>query len=104
MMEGLEKGRPAMPKGKQLLLSAAGLLWLGMVLFGAVLLTRYSTSAGKNLQPPAHWPAASGLKRDNARPTLLMFMHPQCPCSRASVGELALLMAHCQGKLSTHVL
>jgi hypothetical protein len=33
-----------------------------------------------------------------------MFIHPHCPCSRASIGELAVLMAHCQGRVTTHVL
>jgi hypothetical protein len=33
-----------------------------------------------------------------------MFIHPHCPCSKASVGELALLMAHCQGRVNAHVL
>jgi hypothetical protein len=32
-----------------------------------------------------------------------MFLHPQCPCSRATVEELALLMAHCHGRLAAHV-
>jgi hypothetical protein len=33
-----------------------------------------------------------------------MFVHPQCPCSRASIGELALLLAHCQQRVNAHVL
>ena len=33
-----------------------------------------------------------------------MLVHPQCPCSRASVSELAKLMAHAQGKVVAHVL
>jgi hypothetical protein len=33
-----------------------------------------------------------------------MFLHPHCPCSRASVGELALLMAHCQNRASVIVM
>jgi hypothetical protein len=33
-----------------------------------------------------------------------MFAHPHCPCTRASLGELALIMARFQGKLDAHVL
>jgi hypothetical protein len=33
-----------------------------------------------------------------------MFAHPRCPCTRASVGELALIMRQCYGKVSAHVL
>jgi hypothetical protein len=42
--------------------------------------------------------------QDKEHPTLVMFMHPHCPCSRASVGELAEVMAHCQGRVNAHVL
>jgi hypothetical protein len=31
-------------------------------------------------------------------------VHPHCPCSRATIGELAELMTHCQGRLGTTVL
>jgi hypothetical protein len=34
---------------------------------------------------------------------LLMFVHPECPCSEASLGELERLMARCQGKLRATV-
>ena len=33
-----------------------------------------------------------------------MMAHPKCPCTRATVGELALLMAHTQGRVTAHVL
>src|SRR5207248_10565652 len=36
--------------------------------------------------------------------TLVMFAHPRCPCTRASIEELNRLLARCQGKLATRVL
>lgn len=33
-----------------------------------------------------------------------MTLHPQCPCSRASVTELEVLMSRCPGKLTVYVL
>jgi hypothetical protein len=33
-----------------------------------------------------------------------MLAHPHCPCTRASIGELALLMAHSQGRVTAYVL
>jgi hypothetical protein len=33
-----------------------------------------------------------------------MLVHPHCPCTRATIGELAELMAHCQGRLTAYVL
>lgn len=32
-----------------------------------------------------------------------MAIHPHCPCSRASLGELAILMAHSDGRLAAFV-
>ena len=36
----------------------------------------------------AHWPADAQIARTPGRPTLLLFLHPKCPCSRASLAEL----------------
>jgi hypothetical protein len=33
-----------------------------------------------------------------------MLVHPQCACSRASIGELAQLMAHVQNRVTVHLL
>jgi len=33
---------------------------------------------------------------------LLMFIHPKCPCTRASLDELARLMTVCQGRVEGH--
>src|SRR5882724_1733252 len=32
-----------------------------------------------------------------------MFAHPRCPCTRATLGELELVMARCEGLLNAHV-
>jgi hypothetical protein len=34
----------------------------------------------------------------------LMFAHPKCPCTRASISELARIVARCGERLSVHVL
>jgi hypothetical protein len=39
------------------------------------------------------WPAESRLPRIAGRDTMLVFMHPKCPCSRATVAELERLFA-----------
>jgi len=35
-----------------------------------------------------HWPADSQIVTTPGRPTLLLFLHPKCPCSRASLAEM----------------
>jgi hypothetical protein len=89
---------------KHLLVVTAVALWVPAVAFGINILWKYSTTPGRPGTPPLDWPANAGVKRGLGRPTLVMFAHPQCECSRASVGELAIIMAHAQGRVEANVL
>ena len=40
---------------------------------------------------------------DPARPTLVMFVHPRCPCTKASIEELARLQRRLKGRFATRV-
>jgi hypothetical protein len=78
-------------------------LWLVVVAGGTMALARYSVTPGSNEQAPATWPTDSHIPFDTHRPTLTMFVHPQCPCSQASIGELEVLLARFPGGLNTHI-
>jgi hypothetical protein len=52
---------------------------------------------------PHQWPADSKCILASDRPTLLMFVHPRCPCSRSSMNELAVLMACCRERVDASV-
>jgi hypothetical protein len=39
-----------------------------------------------------HWPGDAALQLSSDRPTLVFFMHPKCPCTRASLRELRRLL------------
>ncbi|MDQ2800967.1 MAG: hypothetical protein M3Y13_15145 [Armatimonadota bacterium] len=79
-------------------------LWLAAVFAGMGVLWNYQNAPGQAATPPLDWPAGSSILRDSHRPTLVMFAHPRCPCTRASVGELNILMTRCQGRLTAYVL
>jgi len=64
----------------------------------------YENSQEAEQAAPLRWPAESLTNLVSNRPTLVMVVHPQCPCTRASIGELALLMARAQGLVSANVL
>jgi hypothetical protein len=49
------------------------------------------------------WPATQ-IERSSDRPTLVMLAHPRCPCTSASVGELAHIMARLEGRVAAYVL
>ncbi len=78
-------------------------LWLVLAVAGSFYLVQHAQSPGPEGTPPALWPGASRAPHDPRLPTLVMFVHPQCPCSRASIGELEVLMTHCQDRLSAQV-
>jgi hypothetical protein len=53
---------------------------------------QYAAAPGDATEAPIRWPSATRLTRDASRPSLLMFVHAECPCSRASVTELGRLL------------
>jgi hypothetical protein len=90
---------------KTLVLVFAGLAWLAGLGVGLSVLWQYEHAPGAVIATaPSSWPPHTGIGRVPGRATLVMLVHPQCPCSRASVGELALVMARAQGVVDAHVL
>jgi hypothetical protein len=81
-----------------------GVAWAVALAVSAGVLLNYENAPGRVGNVPASWPVASQIKRSSERPTLVMLVHPYCPCSRASIGELARLMARVPGKISAYVL
>jgi hypothetical protein len=71
---------------------------------GLRFLLNYESTPGGIGLVPVTWPSTSQIERATARPTLIMFAHPRCPCTRASVAELAQIMARMQGKVYAYVL
>ncbi|MEX1042504.1 MAG: hypothetical protein WDZ51_17865 [Pirellulaceae bacterium] len=82
----------------------AVVLWGFVVTAGTLYGLWYETTPAVTSGAVTHWPESSSCQLSAEVPTLLMFVHPRCPCSRASLNELALLMTHCQGKVDTQVL
>ena len=66
-------------------------------------LFHYENTPGRVGALPQTWPAAQ-IERATDRPTLVMLAHPHCPCTAASIGELAQIMARLQGKVAAYVL
>lgn len=84
-----------------LALAAAWLVALG---FGFSAMLSYESTPGERAEAPAAWPTESRIERTPGQASLVMLVHPLCPCSRASIAELATLMNRLHGKLTAHVL
>jgi hypothetical protein len=89
---------------KRALWTALGALWLGAVAAGFAWLGSYNNRPGIPANAPARWPADTQIARDTRHPTLVMLVHPRCTCSRASLGELAELVARARHRPTTVVL
>ncbi len=85
--------RPARPSRYGRLLAVAG--WALAIAGGFRVLIDYELKAGETAVAPRQWPEGTELPFDAARMNLVMFAHPQCPCSRASMAELAVIMTRC---------
>jgi hypothetical protein len=80
------------------------LSWLLAVAAGLFGMAKYERTPGSAARTPRHWPTGTGIALDGSRATLLMFAHPKCPCTRASIGELNRLLARCRGQVSPRIL
>jgi hypothetical protein len=80
-------------------LPAAVALWLGAAGTGMALLVSYSRTPGTAGTALERWPAHVDLPRATGASSLVVFLHPECPCSRATVAELARLLSKSQRPL-----
>ncbi|MEX0886092.1 MAG: hypothetical protein WD009_06595 [Phycisphaeraceae bacterium] len=71
-------------------------VWLGVVALGAHWLYAYGSEPGPGADPPATLPAGHNLPLEPGRGAVVMFMHPQCPCTRASLREIERVLARVQ--------
>jgi hypothetical protein len=83
---------------------AVGVIWIAAVASGLRFMLNYETTPGTTGAVPMTWPSQSSIQRSASQPTLLLFAHPRCPCTRATMGELAEMMAQTAGKVQTYVI
>ncbi|MEY2439021.1 MAG: hypothetical protein QOI34_406, partial [Verrucomicrobiota bacterium] len=84
--------------------STFALAWIVALSFSARSLLSYESAPGAVGKVPSTWPSRSKIQLSPNGDTLVMLAHPHCPCTRASIGELAQVIAHVQGKIKAYVL
>lgn len=85
-------------------IAATAVAWTAAVGWGFYSLARYESSPGVSAQAPRTWPADAPVALDPERLTLVLFAHPHCPCTRATLGELDRIVAASADRLRVHVL
>jgi hypothetical protein len=83
---------------------AAAVVWMLIVGIGLGALHRYNLTPGDDAAAPGIWPIDSPLRRSSELPTLLVFAHPRCACTRATISELERLLGSLRERVSVVVL
>jgi hypothetical protein len=84
-------------------LRLAGVAWVVALGIGFTILWRYESTPGDARLAAARWPSDSALERTPDRETLVLFAHPRCACTRASLAELRGLLPRLPRALRAYV-
>ena len=78
-------------------------VWALALLGGMGFLWRYKSTPGTAPSPARVWPESAWLSCRKDRPTLVLFAHPECPCTTASLHALRELLPHYAGRVASYV-
>lgn len=79
--------------------------WGVAVICGMCGLVHYQVTPAAFAQAaPSQWPRGVSFARNPNHATLVMALHPECPCSRASLHELTEIMSRSEERLDAHLL
>ncbi len=84
-------------------LITVGLVWLAVVPMGFIGLAKEEFTPVANTPQNGSFPLQANVKLSSDKPTLVLFFHPYCPCSRASLSELDRILAQTQNKMATTI-
>jgi hypothetical protein len=81
----------------------ASAVWLTVLVSGFGSLLSYQMRAGASAAAPGEWPQGTALNFDPTRCNLVMFAHPKCPCTDASLEELKIAMTRAHGRINPSI-
>jgi hypothetical protein len=77
--------------------------WIGLLAYAWVRNVDWSTRPGESRPAPRAWPVSSALARSRSSDTLVVFVHPHCPCTSATLSELERIAALCGSRLEVQI-
>lgn len=95
--------RTLIPRLRAWHIAVAAGVWIGAVAYGQRVLLNYDFAAAPPANAPVQWPVQSALPRAAGLPTIVMVAHPHCPCTRATIEELAIIMARLHNRATADV-
>ena len=78
-------------------------VWMGSIGVSLFFFEQYERTPGAKFDAPLERPPESSLDFSHDKFTLIMFVHPHCPCVSASVTELETIATRYEEKLSARV-
>jgi hypothetical protein len=78
-------------------------IWFAAFAVGTAAFLRFEFTPGDEARAPLVWPADSTLALRPDGMTLVLFAHPHCVCTRASLDELQVVLSHHARPLSAQV-
>ena len=94
-----------MPARRSSLLLLLGLLWVGAIAFGLRQLTQEElTPVEDSGKISSVYPRQTNVSLSTKGPTLAVFVHPLCPCTRATLHELRKILDNSKAQVSTYVI
>jgi hypothetical protein len=78
-------------------------IWLTSAAAGLGVLWAWDNQPGASGHAGPRWPADSGIARAAHAPTLVLLLHPQCTCSKATLDELTEILARARVRPTTYV-
>ena len=97
----------ASPVGKRLRpIHGAITVWLALILLGMAALAKHQYAPGESVLFGSEALAlnASPSHMDDVASQLVVYLHPECPCSEATVEELDRMMTRCGSRLTAKVM
>ena len=91
-------------KGRRFFWIVASIAWVISISSGIWVLWAYESTPGDWADSVSNWPEPCDIPLARERATLVVFAHPRCPCTRASIAELTEIMTRCRGLLETQVI
>lgn len=96
----METGERNVPGRKKIIVIAVfAVIYLAALLAGQALSIGYETTPGEAGASPGNFPANCGIERKEGMMTVLVFIHPMCSCSRATLAELEKIISRCHDRI-----
>ena len=78
-------------------------IWFAAFAGGSLMFVRFEFTPGDETRAPLVWPNDSSLALRPDGMTLVLFAHPHCVCTRASLDELQVILSHHTRPISAQV-